>query len=100
MTTSPELPARIDSIDEVAKGDQRLYERDAMGDAYQLTYVGQALANYRRLAAENSGASVPPPRKVVRFDRTGWALLCAVAEPDARAYFLKHAAAGQIKVVG
>jgi hypothetical protein len=99
MTTSPELPAHIGSLDEVAKRDQRLYERDKWGDAYQLTHVGTAVANYRRLAAENPGA-VPPPRKVIRFDRKGWALLLAVAEPGAKSYFLRCAATKHIRVEG
>jgi hypothetical protein len=98
MTTAPLLPERIEQLSDVAVRDQRLYERDTWGDAYQLSYAGTALANYRRLAAENSGVPVPPPRKVVRFDREGWALLLAVAEPEARAYFIQCAAAKSIKV--
>jgi hypothetical protein len=99
VTTSPELPSRIDKLDEVSKRDQRLYERDAMGDAYQLSYVGTAVANYRRLAAESPG-SVPPPRKVVRFDRAGWARLLAVAAADERSYFMRQAAAKRIVIEG
>lgn len=97
MTSSPELPARIAKLDDVSKRDQRLYDSDA-GEGYKLTYIGQALANYRRLAAENPALEVPPPRKVVRFNRDGWAQLLAVAEPNARAYFLRAAATGTIKV--
>ena len=99
MSTSPELPSRIDKLDEVSKRDQRLYERDAMGDAYQLSYIGTAVANYRQLSAEHPGI-VPPPRKVVRFDREGWARLLAVATADERNYFMRQAAAKRMVIQG
>jgi hypothetical protein len=93
----PLLPAEINSLSEVTKPDEQLYETDNVG-AYKLSYVGQALARYRQLAAENPGEDVPPPRKIVRFDRQDWTRLIAVAEPAARAYFLRMAANGVIKV--
>jgi len=98
VTTSTELPPRIDTLDRVSARDQRLYERDAFGDGYQLSYVGSAVANYRSLAAEHP--IVPPPRKVIRFDRKGWALLLAVSAPNERSYFIQQVAAKHIKVEG
>jgi hypothetical protein len=93
----PLLPAAINSLSEVLMPDAQLYETDNAG-AYKLSYVGQALARYRQIAAENPGEDVPPPRKIVRFDRHDWTRLIAVAEPAARIYFLRMAANGVIKV--
>jgi hypothetical protein len=100
MSKAPLLPDRIETLDEVTKRDRLLYRRDAAGDAYEITHIGRALARYRQAAAENPGGQVPPPRKMMRFDREGWSQLIAMAEPDARAYFLRCAASGTIKVQG
>jgi hypothetical protein len=92
-----QLPAEIFSLAEVPKRDQPLYESDGAG-AYKLSYVGRHLAAYRRQVAENPGADVPPPPKIVNFDREGWSRLLAVAEPGAKKYFLRLAGAGIVKI--
>ena len=77
-----------------------LYDTDGSGESYRLNHVGQAVAHYRRLAAENDGLDVPPPRKIVRFDREGWARLLAVVDPAERACFLRQAGARKILIAG
>jgi hypothetical protein len=100
MAATRQLAFQVTSLAEVAKPDQQMYTSDASSGGYKLTYVGEALARYRRHAAENRDREVPPPTKIVRFDRQDWAKLIAVAEPEARSYFLKMAGSGVIKVVG
>jgi hypothetical protein len=96
MANPPSIPAaRVETLP-TPKRDRQLYESDGTG-AYELTFAGKVLAHYRQQAAENLG-DVPPPRKIIRFDRETWAHLIAVAEPEARTYFLRQAAAGVIKV--
>jgi hypothetical protein len=98
MSTNRQLPPQIDSLGQVSKPDQQMYQSDGAG-AYRLSFVGEALARYRRHVAENPGEDVPAPQKILRYAREDWTRLLAVAEPQARSYFIRMAASGVIKVV-